>query len=389
MDILNPTDLKSLVAREGKWCVSLYMPTHRLGREQQQDAVRLKNLLAEAEVKLLANGLRRSKVQKLMRPAEELLWDKVFWQHQSDGLAMFLSNDFFVKYRLPAGFEELLVIAKSFHTKFMFPLINRVGKFYLLFLNLHNIRLFQGTVDKIREIRLKIPTSIDQAFSIDNSKQSLDLDSGSMSTNETAGGTATFHGQEFADDEKKTILRFFQSVNQGLNDLLEDKNLPMILAGAEPILPIYREACTYDNLLEDSLPGNPEKENLEALHEHARKIAAPIFEERQKTALEKFEQLNGNKSALALSDVNAAVKAAKFGQVETMFIPLNEQKWGRYDAENNEVILHSDPGPDSEDLLDLAAAETLLNSGEVFAVPRAQLPGNGDLAALLRFAPET
>jgi hypothetical protein len=87
--------------------------------------------------------------------------------------------------------------------------------------------------------------------------------------------------------------------------------------------------------------------------------------------------------------VNAAVKAAKFGQVETMFIPLNEQKWGRYDAENNEVILHSDPGPDSEDLLDLAAAETLLNSGEVFAVPRSQLPGNGDLAALLRFASET
>jgi hypothetical protein len=389
MDILNPTDLKSLVAQEGKWCVSLYMPTHRLGREQQQDAVRLKNLLAEAEVKLLANGLRRSKVQKLMRPAEELLWDKVFWQHQSDGLAMFLSNDFFVKYRLPAGFEELLVIAKSFHTKFLFPLLNRVGKFYLLFLNLNNIRLFQGTADRIREIRLKIPTSIDQVFSTDKSKRSLDLDSSSVSTNEIRGGTAAFHGQELADDEKKTILRFFQSVNRGLNDLLEDRNLPMILAGEEFILPIYRQACTYDNLLEDSLLGNPEKANLEELHDHARKIAAPIFEESQKKALEKFEQLNGNKSALALRDLNAAVKAAKFGQVETMFIPLNEQKWGRYDVGNNEVILHSDPGPDSEDLLDLAAAETLLNSGQVFAVPRAQLPGNGDLAAILRFAPET
>ncbi len=107
MDILNPTDLKTLRAQQGKWCISIYMPTHRVGREQQQDPVRLKNLLAEAEAKLLANGLRRPKVQKLMQPAEELLWDKDFWQHQGDGLAIFLSNDSFAKYRLPVSFEEL------------------------------------------------------------------------------------------------------------------------------------------------------------------------------------------------------------------------------------------------------------------------------------------
>src|SRR6185436_3512316 len=108
MDILNPTDLRFLIAQQGKWCVSLYMPTHRVGREEQQDPVRLKNLLAKAETNLIANGLRRPKVQDLMRPAEELLADKDFWQHQSDGLAIFLSNEFFVKYQLPASFKELL-----------------------------------------------------------------------------------------------------------------------------------------------------------------------------------------------------------------------------------------------------------------------------------------
>src|SRR5690242_16293325 len=125
MDILNPTDLKSLISQQGKWCVSLYMPTHRVGREQQQDPVRLKNLLAKAETNLLANGLQRTKVQSLMQPAEELLWDKEFWRHQSDGLAIFLSYDFAVKYRLPSEFEELLLITKSFHTKPLVPLLNR------------------------------------------------------------------------------------------------------------------------------------------------------------------------------------------------------------------------------------------------------------------------
>ena len=388
MDILNPTDLKSLIAQQGKWCVSLYMPTHRVGREQQQDPVRLKNILAKAETNLLANGLRRPKVQKLMQPAEELLWDKDFWQHRSDGLAMFLSNEFFVKYRLPAGFKELLLITKNFHTKPLFPLLNRVGKFYILFVSLNNIRLFQGTADTISEIALKFPTSMDQALWADDPERYLNLHSGSISTNETKGGTAIFHGHNPADEEKKNILRFFQSVNQGLNDLLEDKNLPMILAGVDHILPIYREACTYDNILEDSLPGNPDKENLKELHERACQIATPIFEDSQKKVFEKFEQLNGQQSALATSDLKAAVRAAKFGQVETMFVPLDEQKWGRYDTGSNKVILESEPGPESEDLLDLAAAETILNSGQVFAVPREELPGDGDLAAILRFAVE-
>jgi hypothetical protein len=386
MDILNPTDLKSLIALQGKWCVSIYMPTQRVGREQQQNPVRLKNLLAKAETELLANGLRRPKVQKLMQPAEELLWDKDFWQHQGDGLAMFLSNEFFVKYRLPADFKELLLITKNFHIKPLFSVLNRVGKFYILFISLNDVRLFQGTADSISEIALNFPTSMDEALGADDPERFLNLHSASASTNEAKGGAAIFHGHNPADDEKKNILRFFQSVNESLNALLEDKNLPMILAGVDHILPIYREACTYDNILEDSLSGNPDKEKLKDIHKQACQIAAPIFEESQRTAVEKFERLRGQKSNLATGDLSEAVKAANFGQVETMFVPVDEQKWGRYDPQTNQVTLESSPRPENEDLLDLAATQTILNSGQVFAVSREQLPGNGDLAAILRFA---
>jgi hypothetical protein len=61
-------------------------------------------------------------------------------------------------------------------------------------------------------------------------------------------------------------------------------------------------------------------------------------------------------------------------------------KGGDSDAQNNQVSVESGPNPENEDLLDLAAAETILNSGQVFAVPREQLPGKGDLAAILRYA---
>ena len=96
--------------------------------------------------------------------------------------------------------------------------------------------------------------------------------------------------------------------------------------------------------------------------------------------------MSGQQSELATNDLNKAVKAASFGQVETLFVPLGLQIWGRYDVENNKVIRASDPSAENEDLLDFAAAETMLNSGQVFAVPREQMPGEGELAAILRYA---
>jgi hypothetical protein len=388
MDILNPTDLKSLIAQQGKWCVSLYMPTHNVGREQQQDPIRLKNLLAEAEAKLSANGLRRPEVQKLMRPAEDLLWNRDFWQHQSEGLVIFLSNDYSMIYRLPLEFEELLIIANNFHVRPLLPVLIRVGKFYILALSLKNVRLWEASPDTINEVRLDFPTSMDEALWMDEPEKFLNLHSGSVSTNEAKGGTGIFHGHNIGDEEKNNILRFFHSVNAGLNTLIEDKTPPLVLAGVGYLLPIYREASTYTNLLKDSIEGNPERLELKELHQEAWKIVKPIFEESQKKAYEKYKQLQGQQSSLATNDLVKAVKAAKFGQVETLFVPIGMQKWGRYDAENSKVILEAEPNPENEDLFDFAATQTFLNSGQVFAVPREQLPGDGELAAILRYAVE-
>jgi release factor family 7 len=381
MDILNPTDIKSLIAQQGKWCISLYIPTHRVGREQQQDPIRLRNLLAEAETKLLTNGLRRPQVEELMRPAEELLWRDNFWRHLSDGLAIFLSNDLSVIYRLPVEFEELLVIANSFHIKPLLPLLGRVGKFYILGLSLNNIRLFQGTPDTMSEIALNFPTGMDEALWMDEPERYLNLHSSSVSTRQAG----IFHGHGIDEDEKKNILRFFYTVNERLNALIEDKTVSMILAGVDYLLPIYREASTYPNVLKDGVTGNPDRENLNELHQRAWNIVKPLFEESQKKAFEKYRQLSGQQSAQTTNDLSTAVKAAKFGQVETLFVPLGVQLWGRYDEANNKVILDSRPDPENEDLLDFAAAETILNSGQVFAVAREQIPGGSNLAAILRY----
>ncbi|HET6595144.1 MAG TPA: hypothetical protein VFG81_05950 [Anaerolineales bacterium] len=386
MDILNPDALKSLIEQRGKWCVSLYMPTHRAGRDQQQNPIRLKNLLAEAEAKLLANGIRRPEVQKLMQPAEELLWNREFWQSQGEGLAIFLTDGFHKFYRLPLEFEETVNTGNAFHIKPLLPGLGRGIRFYILAVSLKKMRLFEGNADRMSEIELDFDTNIEEVLRLEDGEPSFNMVSGSSRSSEGRVGAGSLHGHGVDDDEKKDILRFFQSVNQGVNMLLEDKNIPMVLAGVDHLLAMYREASSYQNLLEDAVTGNPDRENLKELHEKAWKIVRPLFEESQKKAFEKFEQLRGQKSELATGDIKEAVKAAVFGQVETIFVPLEIQKWGRYDAEKNKVIIQSGPAPQNEDLFDFAAAQTLLNSGQVFAVPPDQMPGKGEIAAILRYA---
>ena len=62
-------ELKQLAETRGATCVSIYMPTHREGSEVQQDPIRLRNLLAEAERRLLGQGLRTPDVQAMLAPA--------------------------------------------------------------------------------------------------------------------------------------------------------------------------------------------------------------------------------------------------------------------------------------------------------------------------------
>jgi hypothetical protein len=89
---------------------------------------------------------------------------------------------------------------------------------------------------------------------------------------------------------------------------------------------------------------------------------------------------------LASGDLKTVVKAANFGRVDTLIVPLGVHRWGHYDTQNNKVVLEADKKPENEDLLDFAAMHTLVNSGKVFTVQPENLPGDGDLAAILRYA---
>lgn len=184
---------------------------------------------------------------------------------------------------------------------------------------------------------------------------------------------------------KDYILRYFHQVDGGLRNLLGDEGAPLVLAGVDYLLPIYKEANSYPHLVDVGIEGNPEELSAEGLHEHAWAIVHPLFLSAQKKAAARYRQLAGAGSEQASSDPKEIVPAAYHGRVETFFVAVGLQQWGTFDPATNVIQLHKEAEPGDEDLLDLAAVHTLLNGGTVYAVEPEKVPDDAGLAAVFRY----
>lgn len=382
MNLLNKDELKELMAEQPGQQVSIYLPTHRAGEDTKQDPIRFRNLLRQAEEKLIAAGLRTVDARTMLQPALDLEGHSPFWRHLADGLALFLGVNIFHAHRLPFKFEELVVVGERFHVKPLLPLFSGDGQFYILALSQNGVRLLLGTRYSVAELDLDdVPGSLAETLRHDDQGQPVQLHP------RTDGGGqrgAIFFGHGAGSEEdKKNIVRYFRQIDDGLHEILRDEQAPLVLAGVDYLLPLYREANRYRHLLDRGITGNPEEITAEELHRQAWDIVRPDFEQVQQAATARYEQLAS--SERASSDLAAIVSAAYHGRVDGLWVAVGVQCWGQFEPTADRVDLHATAEPGDEDLLDFAAIHTLLNGGTVYAVQPDEVPGQALLAAVFRY----
>ena len=393
MDLFNRENLRELAQTDADVCVSLYMPTFRFESEVSQNPIRFKNLIKQARTELKELGHSDSELDELLAPAHRQLENSTYWHDQSDGLAMFLTENGVRFYRLPLHFEELVVTGNRFHLKPLFPIIASNNRFYLLTLSQNKVRLFQGTHYSISEVEThEIPKSMLDALAYEEEEESLQH----HTTGGEAGGEAAgdpegiIHGQGVASEDKRRpkdkLVRFFRDIDQGVQQTLEDENTPLLLAGVEYYLPFYREVNSYTHLVEDQIvAGNPDGLSPKELQQKAWELMEPLFLEEQENALDAFRQLRGNGEKLASDELTEIVPASFFSRIDTAFVPIEKHLWGNYDSESNTVEVHGDHEVGDEDLLDFVAVFTYLNGGTVHALRPENMPTDKPLAATFRY----
>lgn len=388
MDIFTRDDLKELIEKQSGPCLSLYMPTYRGWKDAQQNPIRYKNLLSKAEDLWKAVSSEEKVPKDIFEPARNLVEDFSFWQHQSDGFGMFLSKDVNRSYRLPVEFDEVTVVTDRFHLKPMLPYLSRDRRFFILAVSQNQIRFFQCTRQKIQEIVPEaMPKNMAEALKFDEFEKQLQWTTKTGAVqNQGAGGPATgdraaiFHGYGVGtDDEKNAIFRYLQQVDTGLKEFLRDEDAPLVLAGVEVILALFRQASRYPNIIEEEVRGNPDELTPEDLHKKAWETVEPHFREEQETAAREYA--DAAHTELASQDLRAIIPASLFGRIGLLFVTAHEQQWGKYDQKADRLDLHDKEEAGDHDMLDFAAVHTLLNGGRVFAVAPEEMPAEGAHAA--------
>jgi len=382
MESFSVTDLKGLLDVKTERCVSIYLPTHRLGLETQQDPIRLKNLLGKAERQLSDVGTKAADIQNLVRPAKALLEDTAFWRYQSDGLCIFLAPAFSRYFRLPSRFPEVMVVNKRLHLKPLIRFLTEEERFFLLRLAKDSATLFLGSKSGLDEVEVEgMPVRLSEV--VPETERNSSLQTHTASGSSSGPGAGIFHGHFENDREKEESLRFFREVERKLKAFFRNEKAPLLLCGGDPVLSLYRSVNTYAQTLKTVLSGSFGKESLPELFERAIPLVRPVFREEFQSAVGSYKRLLG--TGKTTKELEETLHAASSGRIESLFVPIGVQCWGRYDYETHKVAVEEKDTADNEDLLDRCAREGILNGATVFAVPKKEMPEDSNIAAVLRF----
>jgi hypothetical protein len=389
MENLNLEQLKQLSKQNKHPAVSIFMPTHRAGHDAQQDPIRYKNLLRDAEQRLAAEGWKPRELEAFMRPARELQDNAEFWRHQREGLAVYLAEDDFHEYRLPLMLDEQLIIAQSYYVKPILPLFTNNGRYFILAVSQNDVRLFEATRHSLGLIELPddVPTSLDEALRLDDPEKQLQFHTGTAPAVVNAGLRAgMFHGHDQREEERKErIERYLNVLDKGIRTILPDQKAPLVLAGVDYLLPIYRSVSEYPNIVEGGIIGNPEFVRPEELQAQAWPIVEPYFARELEEVFDEYGHLsNTNRATDHLQEI---VAAAHFGRIDKLVLAADANVWGKFD-EATGMIVHQQAQQSIEDdlpLLDYAAMQTLDKGGAVYALSQSEMPENALALAVLRY----
>lgn len=368
--------------------VSIFIGSHKAGVEVNEhfDPIHFKNQLQEISRRLKDKGHDEAYAKRLLEPGFDLVRDDAFWNQQSPGLAVFIAEGFFKYIKMPVPpVEQLIVIEPTFYVTPLIPIMACKEYFYLLVISKQCAKLFKADAWGMKIVDVELPQSIEEVKRVSGLDATTFRSGSSGSRGPRMSQEGVYHGTGGGNpDGKDNMLVYFEAVDDILWDkVLNKENAPLLLAGVEYEIPIYRQACDYHNVWPEALTGNRERQETGALYKEAKELLKPYFEQKQQKALTLYA--NNIATSKTSSMPGSIIPAAYYSQISHLFVAKGEHIWGTFDEMTNELALHNSPDEDGEDLIDNAIVKTLANGGEVYLLDKEKMPNDAQLAALLRF----
>ncbi len=364
-------------------CLSLYQPTHRRHPENQQDPIRFRNLVKELEASLLRKH-PAAEARLLLEPFEALAYDREFWAHTLDGLAVLGGADLFHAYRFPQPVAELAVVADSFHTKPLWRYLQSVDSYQVLGLNLRAIRLFEGNRRGLAEVDLApgVPRTITEALGGELTEPHQ-----TVASYGGIGGSSVpmRHGQGGKKDELDIDSeRFFRAVDRAvLEHYSRPSGLPLILAALPQHHHLFHQVSQNPFLMKEGIRFDPDVLPAAELQMLAWQTMEPRYQARLAALGEEFQEARSK--GTGSDNLVQVVQASAAGRVATLLVEADRVIAGKLDEASGRFESADLSDPHVDDLLDDLGELVTRMGGQALVIPAERMPTQTGLAAIYRY----
>ncbi|MGW0561929.1 baeRF3 domain-containing protein [Streptomyces sp. NPDC003016] len=349
--------------------VSVTLPTHRHWPESQQDDIRLRNLLGEAEKRLaddpeVTKAQAAAVTQHLAAAADEL--DPEYF---GGGLVIYASPEEHRSFLVGGPVPERIVINTTYLTRNLVALEARERPYLVLVLSTGEVRLWRGHGDRVTE---------------DHESDFPVVSSGA----EREKAPSRDGGQWTTQDFRNMLM----DADRKLTGVLRATPLPVVLVGLSKHLSIYREVTSHGQAIVVDLEvgglTHTTPAELSAQLAPARQALADGDTARARHALD--EARSGKRYAAGVQDV---WQAAGEGRVALLVVEEGLRVTARPEtvegAQRATLTLLDEAEADTEgaeeDIVDSLVETVLSADGEVVFVPDESLADAQGLAAALRY----
>ena len=373
-------DLKTILAAEGP-CLSAYLQLSTASPNQsaKANALEWKETLRALEPKIQQNNVARELFESIWD------WDGILQGQQPQGrsIAVWRSPDVFRITWIEEPVKSRAELGPHFYIRPLLPELTRDKTFYILALSQKNVRLLRCTPRTSEEI----PFPPHTATSYDAYMNTAKPDHMSDNRATPGPGAGSSKGVMFTtsserEDKDEYLAHFFRQIDRGAEEVLRGKTEPVVLAGVEYELALYRSLNSSLRLAQECVQGAPNSLKSGEMHARALDALLRCYEKKIDEALAQYNHRVGAGASNRLKDV---VTAAHDGRVLTLLVSDSLESTGVFDESTHTVKGRQTGSAEDEDLINDAAVQTILHAGQVFVVSNGKMPNGAPLAATFRF----
>jgi len=374
-DLLCPENALELARSHGP-CITILLPPFRSGNRRVAPAVRLKAAIDDLARRFQEENMQCEDVARLLRPLEALAGDSELAARSHWSRVIFRSPTIFRSFLIADEEEESVRVAGSFFIRPLIPELYRPAVFHVLAISKTHVSLLRCAGQSAAVVKLPeaVPATLAEALDLEPPDHDLENRS---AVGPSVGSMRRMRFGTGSEREKRHahLADYYKCVDRGLHAVLA--GAPLVLCGVDEDSAMYRSVSAYPGLVKESISGSLDFDRDKA--EILRKAYLLLRAERDKRELDAcLMAREGTAPARYSTDPSAILRAAFDGRVAQLWLSDQSFGVGIFERENYRSW-------GKEDLLNLAAVQTLAHDGRLAVLSAATVSLGFTAGAVLRF----